>query len=238
MWSLPAWSRLTTCGKSRPWRGWAHMQTSSSFTSSSCEYWTVYPSSWTVLYSVSWGVVMFQWQRVWNRVSDLWANGDEHLWANSRYEIMKVKVRNKLNKSKHLGDFWVPGRRTPLPDHTVKNYMYQLCKSLEHMHRWAQKADLQCWYEPLMYVVVFQLWDLSQRREAWKHSDQGESQLCWGDVFIMDPHLRLIFAAKLPEARRLWLVSQHLLQAPAHRIHIDPLVQSPRVPPHWRLLQL
>lgn len=43
-----------------------------------------------------------------------------------------------------LGFFWVPGRRTPLPDHTVKNYMYQLCKSLEHMHRWAQTADLQC----------------------------------------------------------------------------------------------
>uniref|UniRef100_H2U7R7 MOK protein kinase n=1 Tax=Takifugu rubripes TaxID=31033 RepID=H2U7R7_TAKRU len=28
----------------------------------------------------------------------------------------------------------IQGRRTPLPDHTVKNYMYQLCKSLEHMH--------------------------------------------------------------------------------------------------------
>lgn len=27
------------------------------------------------------------------------------------------------------------GRQTPLPDHTVKHYMYQLCKSLEHMHR-------------------------------------------------------------------------------------------------------
>lgn len=57
---------------------------------------------------------------------------------------MKVTAQKKLNKSKHLGDFWVPGRRTPLADHTVKNYMYQLCKSLEHMHRWAQKAGLRC----------------------------------------------------------------------------------------------
>ncbi|XP_041667991.1 MAPK/MAK/MRK overlapping kinase-like isoform X2 [Cheilinus undulatus] len=30
---------------------------------------------------------------------------------------------------------FILGRETPLPDHTVKNYMYQLCKSLEHMHR-------------------------------------------------------------------------------------------------------
>ncbi|XP_076013876.1 MAPK/MAK/MRK overlapping kinase [Genypterus blacodes] len=30
---------------------------------------------------------------------------------------------------------FIQGRQTPLPDHTVKHYMYQLCKSLEHMHR-------------------------------------------------------------------------------------------------------
>lgn len=43
---------------------------------------------------------------------------------------------------KLLGEFWadisssfLPGRKTPLPDYTVKNYMYQLCKSLQHMHR-------------------------------------------------------------------------------------------------------
>ncbi|XP_076603984.1 MAPK/MAK/MRK overlapping kinase isoform X1 [Chaetodon auriga] len=30
---------------------------------------------------------------------------------------------------------FIQGRETPLPDHIVKNYMYQLCKSLEHMHR-------------------------------------------------------------------------------------------------------
>uniref|UniRef100_A0A3Q3JK65 Protein kinase domain-containing protein n=1 Tax=Monopterus albus TaxID=43700 RepID=A0A3Q3JK65_MONAL len=29
---------------------------------------------------------------------------------------------------------FIQGRQTPLPDHTVKHYMYQLCKSLEHMH--------------------------------------------------------------------------------------------------------
>ncbi|XP_008305093.1 MAPK/MAK/MRK overlapping kinase [Stegastes partitus] len=29
---------------------------------------------------------------------------------------------------------YIQGRKTPLPDHTVKHYMYQLCKSLEHMH--------------------------------------------------------------------------------------------------------
>ncbi|XP_056282402.1 MAPK/MAK/MRK overlapping kinase-like isoform X1 [Pseudoliparis swirei] len=29
---------------------------------------------------------------------------------------------------------FIQGRQTPLPDTTVKNYMYQLCKSLEHMH--------------------------------------------------------------------------------------------------------
>nr|XP_046267894.1 MAPK/MAK/MRK overlapping kinase-like isoform X2 [Scatophagus argus] len=28
----------------------------------------------------------------------------------------------------------IQGRETPLPDHTIKLYMYQLCKSLEHMH--------------------------------------------------------------------------------------------------------
>ncbi|XP_021174830.2 MAPK/MAK/MRK overlapping kinase isoform X2 [Fundulus heteroclitus] len=28
----------------------------------------------------------------------------------------------------------IQGRQTPLPDHTVKSYMYQLCKSLDHMH--------------------------------------------------------------------------------------------------------
>uniref|UniRef100_A0A8C3ASW8 mitogen-activated protein kinase n=1 Tax=Cyclopterus lumpus TaxID=8103 RepID=A0A8C3ASW8_CYCLU len=31
---------------------------------------------------------------------------------------------------------FIQGRQTPLPDNTVKNYMYQLCKSLEHMHRY------------------------------------------------------------------------------------------------------
>lgn len=41
-----------------------------------------------------------------------------------------------------LAFFWVPGRRTPLPDHTVKNYMYQLCKSLEHMHRWVHRRQI------------------------------------------------------------------------------------------------
>ncbi|XP_053192325.1 MAPK/MAK/MRK overlapping kinase-like [Scomber japonicus] len=30
---------------------------------------------------------------------------------------------------------FIQGRETPLPDHTVKHYMYQLCKSLAHMHR-------------------------------------------------------------------------------------------------------
>ncbi|KAM9708566.1 MAPK/MAK/MRK overlapping kinase isoform 1-T1 [Menidia menidia] len=29
---------------------------------------------------------------------------------------------------------FIQGRKTPLPDQTVKNYMYQLCKSLQHMH--------------------------------------------------------------------------------------------------------
>ncbi|XP_062413367.1 MAPK/MAK/MRK overlapping kinase-like isoform X2 [Pungitius pungitius] len=29
---------------------------------------------------------------------------------------------------------FIQGRQTPLSDNTVKNYMYQLCKSLEHMH--------------------------------------------------------------------------------------------------------
>uniref|UniRef100_A0A3B4BII9 Protein kinase domain-containing protein n=1 Tax=Periophthalmus magnuspinnatus TaxID=409849 RepID=A0A3B4BII9_9GOBI len=29
---------------------------------------------------------------------------------------------------------YIQGRKTPLPEHTVKHYMYQLCKSLEHMH--------------------------------------------------------------------------------------------------------
>ncbi|XP_005465195.1 MAPK/MAK/MRK overlapping kinase isoform X1 [Oreochromis niloticus] len=29
---------------------------------------------------------------------------------------------------------FIQGRKTPLPEHTVKHYMYQLCKSLEHMH--------------------------------------------------------------------------------------------------------
>ncbi|XP_027856335.1 MAPK/MAK/MRK overlapping kinase isoform X4 [Xiphophorus couchianus] len=29
----------------------------------------------------------------------------------------------------------IQGRRTPLPDQTVKSYMYQLCRSLEHIHR-------------------------------------------------------------------------------------------------------
>uniref|UniRef100_A0A672J5K4 MOK protein kinase n=1 Tax=Salarias fasciatus TaxID=181472 RepID=A0A672J5K4_SALFA len=29
---------------------------------------------------------------------------------------------------------FIQGRQTPLPEHTVRNYMYQLCKSLEHMH--------------------------------------------------------------------------------------------------------
>ncbi|XP_068608351.1 MAPK/MAK/MRK overlapping kinase-like [Brachionichthys hirsutus] len=29
---------------------------------------------------------------------------------------------------------FIQGRQAALPDHTVKNYMYQLCKSLEHMH--------------------------------------------------------------------------------------------------------
>ncbi|KAM9354411.1 MAPK/MAK/MRK overlapping kinase [Pholidichthys leucotaenia] len=29
---------------------------------------------------------------------------------------------------------YIQGRQTPLPEYTVKHYMYQLCKSLEHMH--------------------------------------------------------------------------------------------------------
>ncbi|XP_034015874.1 MAPK/MAK/MRK overlapping kinase-like isoform X2 [Thalassophryne amazonica] len=29
---------------------------------------------------------------------------------------------------------FIQGRQTPLPEHTVKHYMYQLCKSLQHMH--------------------------------------------------------------------------------------------------------
>ncbi|CAL1575955.1 unnamed protein product [Knipowitschia caucasica] len=29
---------------------------------------------------------------------------------------------------------FIQGRKSPLPEHTVKLYMYQLCKSLEHMH--------------------------------------------------------------------------------------------------------
>ncbi|XP_017271424.1 MAPK/MAK/MRK overlapping kinase isoform X1 [Kryptolebias marmoratus] len=29
---------------------------------------------------------------------------------------------------------FIQGRKAPLPEHTVKHYMYQLCKSLEHIH--------------------------------------------------------------------------------------------------------
>ncbi|CAH2328249.1 MAPK MAK MRK overlapping kinase isoform X1 [Pelobates cultripes] len=29
----------------------------------------------------------------------------------------------------------IKGRRQPLPDHKIRNYMYQLCKSLEHIHK-------------------------------------------------------------------------------------------------------
>ncbi|CAL8285247.1 unnamed protein product [Lota lota] len=30
---------------------------------------------------------------------------------------------------------FIQGRQTPVPENTIKQYMYQLCKSLEHMHR-------------------------------------------------------------------------------------------------------
>ncbi|XP_074547685.1 MAPK/MAK/MRK overlapping kinase isoform X2 [Halichoeres trimaculatus] len=39
------------------------------------------------------------------------------------YELMEMNLYE-----------FIQGRETPLPDHIVKNYMYQLCKSLKHMH--------------------------------------------------------------------------------------------------------
>lgn len=53
-------------------------------------------------------------------------------------------------------------------------------------------------------------------------------------------YLSIIYfvAAQQPEARRLWLVPECVLQASSHRVHLHPLVQSSRVPPDWRLLQL
>lgn len=47
----------------------------------------------------------------------------------------------------------------------------------------------------------------------------------------------IILTARRSEAGRLRLVSERVLQASAHWVHLHTLVQSPRVPPHWRLLQ-
>jgi hypothetical protein len=42
--------------------------------------------------------------------------------------------------------------------------------------------------------------------------------------------------ARRAQTWRLWLMQEFALQAPPHRVHLHPLVQSPRVPPHRRLL--
>ncbi|XP_061897480.1 MAPK/MAK/MRK overlapping kinase-like isoform X2 [Entelurus aequoreus] len=58
------------------------------------------------------------------------------------YEFIKGGCGCKSQKchNKSFGPWnnvclYLAARQTPLPDNTVKNYMYQLCKSLDHMHR-------------------------------------------------------------------------------------------------------
>lgn len=57
-------------------------------------------------------------------------------------------------------------------------------------------------------------------------------------LLLTHTQFQISLAAKWSEAWRLWLMSERVLQAPAHRVYIHALVQSSRVPPHWWILQL
>lgn len=91
-------------------------------------------------------------------------------------------------------------------------------------------------------LLFLQLWDLSQRCEARKHSHQSEMHRFSSFALQERNHLLLSrayfsnyfvqLAAKRSEARRLRLVSERVLQAPPHGVHFHALVQSPGVPPH------
>lgn len=92
------------------------------------------------------------------------------------------------------------GRETPLPDHTIKNYMYQLCKSLKHMHRYlwmhfiSHKMIILKMNYTTLYFIFLQLWDLSQRCKARKHPHQSEiitlsfhgAHLLFGHIYVFD----------------------------------------------------
>lgn len=96
-----------------------------------------------------------------------------------------------------------------------------------------------------LFLFFLQLWDLSQRRETRKYSHQSEMRH-YRDLFdrnvngllLTHTQFQISLAAKWSEAWRLWLMSERVLQAPAHRVYIHALVQSSRVPPHWWILQL
>lgn len=94
-----------------------------------------------------------------------------------------------------------------------------------------------------MTFMVLQLRDLSPRCKTREHSDQSEIKhylmyyrnLRVNQIVCVNNHVQLV--AKYPEARRLRFLSERVLQAPAHRVHLHTLVPSSRVSPHRRLLQ-
>lgn len=60
---------------------------------------------------------------------------ESHTFMIEAHILILIILRNLSFSKMAVLNQICPGRKTPLPDHIIRNYMYQLCKSLQHMHR-------------------------------------------------------------------------------------------------------
>lgn len=101
-----------------------------------------------------------------------------------------------------------------------------------------------------MYVEIvffFFFTAVGSSTETWNQkifSSKWDASLSWfvlqkrNSLLPTHTQFKICLAAKWSEAWGLWLMSECVLQAPAHRVYLHALVQSSRVPPHWWILQL
>lgn len=105
----------------------------------------------------------------------------------------------------------IRGRKTYLPEAKIKSYMYQLCKSMEHMHR-----------NGIFHRDI--------KPEVIDHPQDHQMMIS----LCLEP----VGAGRRSKVGGFWIVQRDQIEAAIHRIHLHEVVSRARMSIDERVLQL